>query len=74
MVDIEADMSLIKEWNKFLVLADSFGWDIALCYTKELLAEDSQDEQRICRVIKEGKIRRDECLKLKFSGQSGFEQ
>ena len=35
--DIEAGMSLIKERNKFLVLADSFVWDIALCYAKGCL-------------------------------------
>ena len=66
--DIEAGMSLIKEWNKFLVLADSFGWDVVLCYAKQLLAEDSEDERRIHRAMKEGKIRRDERLKSKLSG------
>ena len=61
-------MFLIKEWNKFSVSADSFGWDVALCYAKELLAEDSKDECKIHGVMKEGKIRRDKCLKSKFSG------
>ena len=59
-------VSLMKEQNKFLVLADSFWWDVSLCYTKEPLVEDSEDEWRVCRVIKEGKIRRDEHLKSKF--------
>ena len=67
-------MSLIKEQNKFLVSADSFGWDVALCYAKEPLAKDSKDEQKIHIAIKEGKIRKNERLKLKFSGQSVFEQ
>ena len=47
--EIEAGMSLIKERNKFLVLADSCGWDVALCYAKEPLAEDSEDERKIRR-------------------------
>ena len=64
--EIEAGMSLIKERNKFLILADSFGWDVALCYAKELLAEDSEDERKIRRAKKEGKIRRDEHLKSKL--------
>ena len=64
--EIEAGMSLIKERNKFLVSADSFGWDVALCYAKEPLAEDSEDERKIRRVKKEGKIRRDERLKSKL--------
>ena len=63
--EIEAGMSLIKERNKFIVLADSFGWDVALCYTEEPLAEDSEDERKIWRAEKEGKIRRDERLKSK---------
>ena len=64
--EIEAGMSLIKERNKFLVLADSSGWDVALCYAKEPLTEDSKDERKIYRAKKEGKIRRDECLKSKL--------
>ena len=64
--DIEAGMSLINEQNKFLVLADSFGWDVALCYAKELLAEDSEDERKIRKAKKEGKIRRDKRLKSKL--------
>ena len=71
-VNIEAGMSLIKERNKFLVLADSFEWDVALCYAKEPLAEDSEDERRIRRAIKERKIRWDEGLKSKFSGRPVF--
>ena len=66
--EIEAGtcMFLIKERNKFLVLADSFEWDIALCYTGELLAEDSENERNILRPKKEGKIRRDERFKSKL--------
>ena len=64
--EIEAGMSLIKERNKFLILADSFRWGVALCYAKEPLAEDSEDERKICRAKKEGKIRRDERLKSKL--------
>ena len=64
--EIEAGMSLIKERNKFLVLADSFGWDVTLCYAKELLAEDSDDERKIRRAKKEGEIRKNECLKSKL--------
>ena len=64
--EIEAGMSLIKERNKFLVLADSFGCDIALCYAKEPLAEDSEDERKIRRAKKEGKIRRDKRLESKL--------
>ena len=67
-VDIEAGMSLIKEWDKFLVLADSFGWDVALCYAKEPLAKDNEDERRIHIAIKQGKIKSDECFKSKFLG------
>ena len=66
-VDIKAGMSLIKEQKKFLVLANSFEWNVALCYPKEPLAEDSEDERRIHRVIKNGKIKRDEHLKSKLS-------
>ena len=58
---IEAGMSL-RERDKFLVLADSFGWDVVLCDAKEPLAEDREDERKIHRVKKEGKIRRDEHL------------
>ena len=64
--EIEAGMSLIKGRNNFLVLADSFGWDVALCYAKEPLAEDSEDKQKIIRAKEEGKIRRDERLKSKL--------
>ena len=64
--EIEAGMSLIKERNKFLVLADSFWCDITLCYAKEPLVEDSKDEEKIRRAKKEGKIRRDERLKSKL--------
>ena len=56
VLKIQAGMSLIKERNKFLVLADSFGWDVALCCAKELLTEDSEDERKIHRAKKEGKI------------------
>ena len=71
-MDIEAGMSLIKERNKFLVSADSFGWDVALSHAKEPFAKDSKDEQRIRRAIKEGNIRKDEHLKSTFSGHSVF--
>ena len=64
--EIEAGMSLIKAWNKFLILADAFGWDVALCYAKEPLTEDSEDETKIHRAKKEGKIRRDERFKTKL--------
>ena len=64
--EIESSTFLIKERNKFLVLADSFGWDVALCYAKEPLTEDSEDERKIRRAKKEGKIRRDERLKSKL--------
>ena len=33
---IEAGLSLIKERDTFLVLVDSFGWNGALCYTKQV--------------------------------------
>ena len=59
-------MSLIKEGNNFLVLADSFGWDVARCYAKEQLSEDSDDECKIRRAKKGGKIRRDKSLKSKL--------
>ena len=49
---IEAGMSLIKERDKFSVLADSSGWDVALCYANEPLTEDSEDERKNCRVKK----------------------
>ena len=62
-IDIKAGMSLITERNKFLVLADSLGWDVALCHAKEPLAEDNEDEHRIRKAMKEGKVRRDEHLK-----------
>ena len=68
--EIEARMSLIKERNKLLVLADSFGWDVTLCYAKELLAEDSEDKQNIRRAKKEGKIRRDKRLKSNPKGDT----
>ena len=55
--DIKTCMSLIKEWNKFLVLANSFGKDVALNYSKEPLAEDSK---------KEGKIKKKKHLKSKL--------
>ena len=64
--EIEAGMSLIEERNKLLVLDDSFEWDIVLCYTKQLLAEDSENERNIHRAKKEGKIRKDERLKSKL--------
>ena len=54
--EIEAGMSLIKERNKFLVLADSFGWDVALCYAKEPLAEDSEDERKFVEPRKKEKL------------------
>ena len=53
--EIEAGMSLTEERNEFLVLADSFGWDVALCYAEELLAEDSEDERKIRRAKKDSK-------------------
>ena len=59
-------MSLIKEQNKLLVSFNSFGWDVALCYAEEPLAEDSEDERNIRRARNEGKIRRDERLKSKL--------
>ena len=40
--------------------------DVALCNAKEPLTEDSEDERKIRRVKKEGKIRRDERLKSKL--------
>ena len=42
--NIKAGMSLIREWNKLLVLLGSFGWDVALCSAKKLLGEDSDIE------------------------------
>ena len=42
-IDTNAGMSLIKEQYKFLILVDSSGLDVALCYAKVLLAEDSED-------------------------------
>ena len=71
--DIEAGMSHIKERNSFLVLADSFEWDIALCYAKEQLSQDSDNECKIRRAKKEGKIRRDKSLKSKLKVFSSCE-
>ena len=69
--EIEAGMSLIKARNKFLILPDAFGWDVALCCAKEPLAEDSEDERKICRAKTEGKIRRDErAFKIKTQSSS----
>ena len=51
---------------------DSFGWDVTLCYAKEPLAEDSEDERKIRRVKKEGKIRRDERLKSKLKPRQRY--
>ena len=67
--EIEAGMSLIKERNKFLILADPFGWDVALCYAKEPLVEDSEDERKIRRAKKEGKIRKGRTFKIKTQTQ-----
>ena len=64
----------MKEQNKFLALADSFWWDVALCYTREPLAKASEDKWRVCRAITECKIRRDEHLKSKCQANQFFEQ
>ena len=34
----------------------SFGWDVALCYAKEPLADDSEDERKIRRARKKVKL------------------
>ena len=54
------------------MLADAFGWDAALCYAKEPLAEDSEDKQKIRRAKKEGKIRRDKRLKSKLKSRRRY--
>ena len=52
--------SLLLERNKHICLADKYGWDTVECYTAEPLANDSGDEKRIKKAIKESKQLREE--------------
>ena len=51
---------LLQERNKHILLAEKYGWDTVACYTAELLASDSDDENKIRKAVKERKQLRDE--------------
>lgn len=46
---------MFVERNKYICLADKYGWDIVECYTVESFVSDFGDEKRIKKAIKESK-------------------
>ena len=52
--------TLLLERNKHICLADRYGWDTVECHTAEPLANDSGDEKRIKKAMKESKQLREE--------------
>ena len=48
---IDEDMNIIKDRQKLILMADSFetGWAAVKEYTRNELAEDSEDEKRMLR-------------------------
>ena len=51
---------LLEHWNKCLLMAEKYGWDIVEHYEAEPLAENSDDEKKICKAIKEGKAKKEQ--------------
>ena len=51
---------LLEHWNKCLLMAEKYGWDIVEHYETEPLAEDSDDEKKIRKAIKEGRAQEEE--------------
>ena len=51
---------LLVERNKHILLAEKYGWDTVACYTGDLLANDSDDEKKIRKAVKESKQLREE--------------
>lgn len=48
------------EWNKHILMAEKYGWDTVACYTADLLASDSDDENKIRKAVTESKQLREE--------------
>ena len=51
---------LLVERNKHILLAEKYGLDTVACYTADPLANDSDDEKKVHKAIKESKQLREE--------------
>ena len=58
-------MTSIVMRNKLLVLSDKHGWKCAATYTKNPIADDTDDEKKIKKVLKESKQIKEERQKIK---------
>ena len=63
-------MNLLKSRNKQLKIADRFGWETAEAYQRDPFADNSSDEKRLKRARKEGKLAKEENVKLAKSKKS----
>ena len=61
---LDEDRDLLLGCNKYILLAEKYGWDTVACYTMEPLDTDSDDEKRIRQTVKESKRHRDEKKRL----------
>ena len=53
---LEEGKKLLKERNKHIMLVEKYGREAVDCYVQEPLANDSDDEKRIRRAVKESKV------------------
>ena len=70
---------LLIERNKYICIAEKYGWDTVECYSTNPIASDSDDEKKIKKAIKESKLLREEkrktkLLKSKRPVQRGFDR
>ena len=68
-----AGIVLIEKHNKILMLSDKHGWECTEAYSRNLLADNSDDEKKIKKALKEAKSVKEEKLKAqRTSRKSGL--
>lgn len=46
---------LLVERNKYILFVEKYGWDTVVCYIVDSFVSDSDDEEKIRKVVKESK-------------------
>ena len=65
---------ILDERNKCLLLAEKYGWEVVESYQAEPLAVDSEDEKRIRKAIKEGRVQKELKKKLKTNTSNNWKK
>ena len=55
---------LLEHQNKCLLMAEKYGWDVVEHYEVEPLAENSDDEKKILKAVKEGRAQKEQTKKV----------